>query len=151
MVHALCQTCLQPYRLMIAASEVSLIKQVAAEDGRTAPCPRQCGGSINLVGDPGIDALTENARLREAMTLTGTELYRAVNGAGLPDEIPTDGDTIRSHLLANRVGGLLLEIGEGGKYYLHELHLENGVILHLTAGLKGAEVLKITKRVSDVG
>lgn len=151
MVHALCQSCLQPYRLMISPEEVPLIRQISENGGHTAPCPRQCGGSINLVGDPAIDALTENARLKDPMTITGTELYRAVNGSGLPDELPKNVETIEAMLVAHKVEGVVIEAAVDGRMYLHELHLANGTAIHLTSGLKGAEVLKITRRGANAG
>jgi len=144
MHHALCQTCLQPYRLMISASEVNLIRQISDSSGHTAPCPRKCGGTINLVGDATIDAMTE--KLKPPMSITGVELFRAVNGMGLPDEIVKDIDTFQALLIASKVVGAVVDLAGEGRIYLHELHLENGMTIHLSAGLKGAEVLKITKR-----
>jgi len=146
MVHSLCQSCLQSYRLMIVPEEIQLIKQIADETGHLAPCPRLCGGTINLVGEPGIEKVIEGVRLREPLTITGTELYRAVNGAGLPDEVNVRVEVVCAFLESCKVVGVKTETNNG-KVYLHELTLDNGVTLHLSAGIKGAEILKMTKGV----
>lgn len=142
-VRSLCNTCLQRYEILIQASDVGLVKQVT-DDGYTAPCPRLCGGRINMAGDSVIDALQSHAQLKDAISLTGLELYRAVNGAGLPDEVSTDPVVVESMLKANRITGVELE-EINGRVYLHELRLENGVVVHLGAGSPGARVIKITK------
>lgn len=141
-VMSLCQSCLQPYQLMIEPNDIPLIKQIASEDGQQCPCPRLCGGTINLVGDPGIAAMTE--KLREPMHIGGKDLYKAVNGLGLPDEVPKDVDVIESLFKANTITGVLME-KLGNTFYLHELKLSNGITVHLTAGPQGSAVLKVTK------
>lgn len=141
---SLCNTCLQPYQLMVGPGEVPLIKQIASEDGTTCPCPRSCSGHINLVGDPTITAMAEDRRLREPLTLTGKQLYQAVQGLGLPDEIPKEVDVIDSVFRANMVVKVDLEQHQG-KIYLHEIHFENGMVIHLASGHKGAQILRVDK------
>ena len=67
-----------------------------------------------------------------------------MNGMGLPDEIPSSGVVVDSLLRANNVLAVSVEEYQG-KVFLHELHLANGMVIHLAAGTKGAQVLKITK------
>jgi hypothetical protein len=146
-VNSLCNSCLQPFLLIIEPSEVHLIKEISDELGETCPCPRLCGGSINLVGDPVIKTMTTDRRMKEPMTVTGRQLYQAVLGMGLPDEVPKSMETVDSLLRANKIVKTLIE-EHSGKLYLHELHLENGVVLHLASGLKGAQVLKVTRAIN---
>ena len=142
-INSLCNTCMQPFQVIVQSDEADLLRQLSQEDeGRMCKCPRLCGGKINLIGDPVIEAMAE--KLREPMTLTGKELYAAVLGAGLPDEIVKDPEVIRALLLADKVVDVDLE-QIGGRVYLHELRLAGGVILHLAAGARGSQVLKVTK------
>lgn len=113
------------------------------DDNGLAPCPRLCGGKINLIGEPPLD-LEKQIRLKEPMHLTGKQLWVAVQGAGLPDELTQDPTVVEALLKANKVEKVELEQW-GDKVFLHELHLENGVVIHLTGGVKGAQVLKLTK------
>lgn len=148
-INSLCDSCLQPFQLIVEPADVSLVKEISDEEGAFCPCPRLCGGSINLIGDqninPVIAAVTQDRRTREPMTLTGRQLYQAVNGMGLPDEIPKSVEVVDSMLRANKVTKVLLE-EHGGKLYLHELHLENGSVVHLASGIKGSQVLKVTRQ-----
>ena len=75
------------------------------------------------------------------------QLYQAVNGLGLADEVPKDMTVIDSVLKANKIVSIDLQEANGN-YYLNELRLEGGIIVHLTSGARGARVLKITKEVS---
>jgi hypothetical protein len=143
-IRSLCNSCFQTYELMVEPGEVHLVKQVATDDGITCPCPRLCGGKINLAGDPAIEAMTKGQAMRTPLPLSGKELYKAVMGAGLPDEIPQAKETLEALLKANKVVGMMLE-EDDKKFYLHELKLENGLTLHLASGLRGAQVLKVTK------
>jgi hypothetical protein len=139
-INSICDTCLQSYAILVQASDVELIKQIADDEGLACPCPRLCGGNINLVGGKLLDV----QGLRQPISLTGLQLYQAVNGMGLPDEVPTDKLTVDALLRANTV--VKCDITEfDGSVYLNEMHLNNGLILHLTAGARGAQVLKITK------
>lgn len=141
-VRSLCNSCFQPYELLIEASDIDLLKQIADEAGHTAPCPRLCGGRINLVGEPVIDHM--RTKFRESMNITGKELYQAVNGLGLADEVPKDITSLTSILRANRVVGVDIEEVDN-RFYLHELKLEGGVTFHLASGPRGAQVLKVTQ------
>lgn len=145
---SLCNTCLQPYQLMIEPGEVALVRQIASEDGLTCPCPRSCKGQINLVGDPTIAAMADDRRLREPLTLTGKQLYQAVQGLGLPDEVPKDTQVLDSLFRANKVLKVDLEEHQG-KIYLHEIHFENGMVIHLASGHKGAQILRVDKGASN--
>lgn len=145
-VRSLCNTCLQRFELLLKPGDAPLLRQIAQESGKFCPCPRLCGGMINLQHDPAIEQLQEGPRLRDPMTLTGAQLYQAVNGAGLPDEIPKDEAVIDSLLRANHIVKCALE-HVGDRIYLHELHLSNGSVIHLAAGGRGAQVLKVTRGV----
>ena len=63
-INSLCNSCLQPFRLIIEPADVSLVKEISDEAGETCPCPRMCGGSINLVGDPVIKTMSDDRRLK---------------------------------------------------------------------------------------
>jgi hypothetical protein len=143
-IASLCNHCFQPFRLVVRPDEVSLLKQISDPDGLTCECPRKCGGRINLVGDDVLHAMAGDRRLREPVPLTGKELYKAVNGLGLPDEIPKSALLVEGLLTSKRVVGSHVEqVGED--FYLHELHFEGGAVMHLAAGARGAQVLKITE------
>lgn len=143
-IYSLCNTCLQPFNLIIETVDVHLVKQITDEDGTCCPCPRLCGGNINLVGDTVISDMGKSRMLRDPLTLTGQQLYQAVSGLGMPDEVPTTVDTVDSFLRGNPVVKTVLE-EKNGAIYLHELHLQSGLVVHLASGLRGAQVLKITK------
>ena len=143
-VNSLCNTCMQAYQILVETRDISLLKQIATEDGTLCKCPRLCGGFINLVGDQTITAMTSDPRLKAPMKITGSELYKAVNGAGLPDEIPQSKETVEAILKANKVVAAKVEDLDG-RLYLHEVELEGGLVVHLASGLRGAQVLKVTK------
>jgi hypothetical protein len=143
-INSLCNTCLQPFELMLEASDLPLIKQISDPEGNLAPCPRLCGGFINLVGEPTLTVMAKDRRLKKPLRIGGKELYQAVNGLGLPDEIPSSSELIQALLKSETVKKAIIE-DSNGRLYLHELHMSGGTIIHLTGGLKGAEVLKVTK------
>ncbi len=143
-ISALCNTCLQPFQLMIEPGEVALVKQIASEDGTTCPCPKLCGGAINLVGDPTISAMAADGRMREPSIISGKQLYQAVQGLGLPAEVPKSFEVVEAMFKANRVVKIDAETNNG-RVYIHEIHFENGVVIHLASGIKGAQVLRMTK------
>jgi hypothetical protein len=140
---SLCNTCLTRFKILVEPSKAHLLRQISSEDGVTAACPRLCGGRINLTGGA-ISRMAKNSALRESMNLTVEELYKAVSGAGLPDEIVKDPDTIRALLKANKIVDVGVE-KDGEDFYIHELLLDNKLIVHLGTGLRGARVVKITK------
>lgn len=142
-INSLCNTCFQSYELLIEASDIDLLRQITDESGHTAKCPRLCGGTINVVGDRVISEMTLDRRIREPMQISGKELYRAVNGMGLRDEIPLSKDVVEM-LLNTQLRSFELDM-QDGKIYLTELKFEGGRTLHLTSGARGAQVLKITK------
>ena len=145
-INSVCSTCLQPFKILVQTSDLELVKQVSTNEGRTCPCPRLCGGEINLVGEP---QLLDGIRLRDPMELTGLQLFQAIGGLGLADEIPKDGTVIDALFKAYRIVSVQIE-EIGGLCYLHELRLEGGVIVHLSSGARGARVLKITKEAQNV-
>jgi hypothetical protein len=142
-LHTLCNSCLQPFRILVEPSEIELVKQVTKE-GSMCECPRKCGGLVSLAGGNVLSEMAKDPRLKEPMSLTGTQLFKAINGLGLPDEIPKNADVVKAFLKAHKVLDINVE-EHAGKFYLHEIQLEGGITLHLSAGLKGAQLLKITK------
>lgn len=144
MIFSLCNSCLQSFQIMVEVREVELVKQIADEAGITCPCPRLCGGSINLVGDETIAQMSRDPRLRDPLRLSGKELFQAVKGLGLPDEIPRSLEVVSAMLKAHPLEDFELT-EEAGKLYLSELHLEGGFTIHLTSGPRGAQILKLTK------
>lgn len=146
-IKSLCNSCLQPFEISVSVSEVPLVKEITNDEGTTCPCPRLCGGAINLVGDPTITEMSNDRRLKEPMRITGRQLYQAVGGLGLPDEIPSSADVLEALLVGAGVAETVTE--EFNKaVFLHEIKLKNGTTIHFGAGLKGAQVLKITKGVN---
>ncbi len=143
-IRTLCNSCLQPYEIILEASDLSLLKQISDAEGHTCPCPRLCGGSVLLAGDEVARAMTSDRRLKDPIRIGGKELYRAVLGAGLPDEIARDGKVVESLLKSTSIKEVVVE-EVGSTIFLHEIHLSNGVIMHLTSGQRGAQVLKMTK------
>jgi hypothetical protein len=129
---------------MMETADIPLIKDITDEAGELCPCPRKCGGKINIVGEPTISNMVKDRRLRPAMSLTGKQLYQAVLGMGLPDEIVQDPTVLDSLLRSSKVTSVDIQ-EDNGALFLHELRLENGCVVHLTSGLRGAQVLKITK------
>ena len=145
-INSVCSTCLQPFKVLVQTSDLELVKQISTNEGRTCPCPRLCGGEINLIGEP---ELLEGIRLRDPLELTGLQLFQAVGGMGLADEIPKDGTVIDSLFKTCKV--LSIDLEElNGNFYLNELRLEGGVTVHLASGARGARVLKITKEARNV-
>lgn len=142
-INSLCNTCFQPFEILVESSDIDLLRQISDESGHTAKCPRLCGGVINLVGDATITHLMRDRRLKDPMQISGKELYRAVNGMGLRDEIPMSRDTVEM-LLNTQLQSFEIDM-QDGKVYLTELKFEGGRTLHLTSGARGAMVLKITK------
>lgn len=141
-LRAACNSCYSRFDVTISPGQGGLIAGLAGEDGM-ARCPRECGGRVNLTNDPGIDSLA--SLLKAPIHLTAEEFYQVVNGMGLPDEVPNSLELVESLLRSNSVTGVKLE-QVNDRIYLHELHLGNGATIHLTAGGRGAQVLKVTRK-----
>jgi hypothetical protein len=139
---ALCNSCLQPFVVTVGPDEKQLVQGELDADGHCA-CPRLCGGKL-LLGDAA-NKVREGAQLAKPLHLTGTELFQAIHGLGLPDEVTDDPDLVEALLKTNPVTGAKLE-QVMGRVFLHELHLANGMVVHLTAGARGAQLLKVTRR-----
>lgn len=149
-IHALCNSCLQKFDLIVEPSQVHLVKEISDENGETCPCPRLCGGRINLFGDGLIQQMGAVPGLRDPISITGKQLYQAVNGLGLPDEIPKNREVIDSLLRSQKIVSTVIDELDG-KVFIHELRLEDGLTIHLAAGLRGAQVFKITKETKNGG
>lgn len=143
-LYTMCNSCLQPYELLLQESDLHLVKQLVEDGTMHCSCPRLCGGKIFLGSDETVKQMSTDPRLKDAMKITGKQLYQAVNGMGLPDESPTNLESVVAMLIAHPIKSVGAE-EVGGKVYLHELHLSNGVTVHLSSGHKGAQVLKLTK------
>lgn len=116
--------------------EAVLLDQIE-KDG-LAECPRLCGGNVPVKSSVDISSM------KEPLTLSLTELYQAINGYGLPDEIQTDPLVVESLLKSSRVMSVSAELS-GKRVILNSMTLENGATIHLVSSAKGACVLKITK------
>lgn len=137
---SLCQSCLQQYEILIESTDLPRLKEISDEEGYTCPCPRLCGGSINLIGNGLVDLMNEK-QLKPRIHLNGKDLYKAVKGLGLPDELNIQKASVE--LMCMSIESATLE-EFNGKLYLHELRLKNGCSIHLASGLKGPQILKIT-------
>jgi len=142
-IHSLCNSCYQRYELLIEPGDVHLLKDILVEDV-LAPCPRNCGGKINVASSM-IAGFADDPQLSSIIRLNAKELFKAVKGGGLPDEIPNSPEVVEALLLAHKVQKVSVQ-KIMNNIYLHELHLENGAVMHLASGARGAQVLKITKR-----
>ena len=146
---SMCNSCMSRFEILVEPKQVHLIKAVSDKKGTVAKCPRLCGGMINLVGSPGLDSVWKSAKgkaFKAPLKITALELYQAIGGLGLPDEVANDPDVMKSMLLSSRIVGVDLEKeSSNDTYYLHEIRLENGVTFHLGSGLRGASVIKMTK------
>jgi hypothetical protein len=136
-----CDKCFQAFEIDLNSTEVPMLQDLVDEN-KTVSCPRGCGGRVPMSDD-------ENAlRGRHPIHLSGLSLYQALHGAGLPDEIPCDINVLAALLKANTVINVSVE-EHNKKIYLHEIDMSDGSTIHLAAGLKGALVMKITKKVPD--
>lgn len=131
-----CDRCSCTFRIFMTPEESHLLDQLE-KDG-LAECPRLCGGSIQVKTSSDISSL------KEPLTLSLRELYQAVNGYGLPDEIQTDPVVVESLLKSSKVVSVSTELS-GKRVILNSLTLDNGSTLHLVSSSRGACVLKITK------
>lgn len=141
---SVCNSCLQCLRLNLTPADKDLLTQIEVAPGM-CKCPREgCTGIINLMPVTefthleGKVALTDNV-----IELTAKELYAALYGNGLPDEIQRDPTVVEALLKANRVIEAQVEKTSSGSVYLHTITLENGLIIHLGGGM-GPRVVKIT-------
>ena len=140
--YSLCNTCFQGYEIQVYPDTTHLLRDLIEEDG-CCPCPKDCGGRVNLLDSPEIKALATDPRL-VSIQLDIKEFFRAVMGAGLPDEIPTSPEAVDALLRTHRV--VKTEVHQVGKFIaLSRLVLENGLSLHLASGHGTAIILKITK------
>jgi hypothetical protein len=140
-VRAICNHCFTRFEIRLDVQrDATLLKQIAPTE-MVCDCPRNCGGKINLTNDEGLDRL--QAPLAPPLSISVTELYQALHGFPLPDEVPKDRVVIKS-LLQGQVRDAVVE-EHNGRFYLHEILMQSGVVLHLAAGGRGAQVFKITK------
>jgi hypothetical protein len=139
---SLCDKCLQVYEINSEPSDTHLMKELVGDD-LTCPCPRLCGGKINILSSVNASKI-EGLQLKDAMHLTAKELFKAVKGGGLPDEIPKSVDVVELLFKASKVREVRIQV-LGNRLYMHEIHFENNNVIHLSSGHRGAEILKITK------
>ena len=144
LIHSLCNTCFQRYELRMEPKDIPLLRQLTGNDYSVVPCPRLCGGMLNVVHSAQIKKLVQDPRLKEPLPITVQELFKAVKGGGLPDEIPKSYELAVSLFKAHPVKSVFME-QDGKDIYLHEVRFENGSIIHLAHGARGAKVLKITR------
>jgi hypothetical protein len=138
---ALCEACLQRYEVRVGLHEKALLDQLTAES--SVKCPK-CKGVLTIGLVEKIAGITAGRELKDYIILTGTQFYQAVNGMPLPDEVPKSAEAIEAMLRSHGVVGVKTET-VGDRIYLHELTLSNGITVHLAAGGRGAQVLKMTR------
>lgn len=143
LIRSVCNTCFQAYVLRISDSEKSLLSEILDASGESCPCPRNCGGSIPLQNSQEFTDM--HAILREPLSITGTELYQAVNGLPLPDEVVKDLEVVKHLSRPENVKYITLSEHDG-QVYVSDISLNDGMKLHLTAGPRGALLFKITKQ-----
>jgi hypothetical protein len=139
---AICTTCLQRFEIRVAPSERGLLEQLTSD--ALCKCPMSCGGEITMGSIEEISKAVVGKKLAAPMSLTGTQFYQAVNGLPLPSQVPPDEMVLDALLRTHGVTKTKFET-VGSRVYIHELTLSNGVTIHLCAGGRGAQVLKITR------
>ena len=145
-IFSVCNTCFQTYSLITEQEYTALLKSLEELGGSLAKCPRLCGGKINIVPVEELK-LPKNRMFKEPLELTVKELYAAIHGNGLPDEIPKDVLVVEAMLLSSKIKKVETDTIHSG-IYLNSLTLENGVTIHLGGGI-GPRVVKVTKEVPD--
>jgi len=145
-IAALCNSCFSRFDIAVAPEDISLLKGMTDQHG-LGTCPRHCGGRINLRAptDEAMQALTQNPLLKEALRLSVQELFKAVKGGGLPDEIPKSYELAVALFKSEKVDTVFME-QDGKDIYLHEIRFANGSTIHLGSGKRGAQVVKITRK-----
>lgn len=144
-IGSVCNSCFQLYSLVIEPEDTELLGTFT--EGQLAPCPRQCGGRINVTAVKELKVPKESRMYKEPIEITVKELHAAIFGNGLPDEIPRDPLVVESMLLSHRIKSVELRDSgpiKGAAIYLDSVLLENGVRVHLGGGM-GARVVKLTK------
>lgn len=145
---SLCSRCYQAFIISFENGDSVLFEQMQPEYTKDKPignwvvCPRKCGGFLTPLNDA--EVRLKSPAFSHAMSVTVKELYKAVFGGGLPDEVPKDLDAINALLLVHRVNETILE-EVNGFFYLHGLKLNNGFTVHLGGSPHGACIVKITK------
>ena len=139
---SICNKCFQRYQLIEKDEDQHLLLELREVKPRVT-CPRCNHGHCNLVLVPELEKIKG-----PCLSLTIKQFYQATHGMGLPDEmLPA---TELNHFLLNReLSDAVLE-ERNGKVYLHELAFKDGTVVHLSAGLFGAQVLKVTKRLGGL-
>jgi len=142
-----CETCFQRFLISIEEDAVGLLSDLKGDDD-LCMCPRLCGGMINVSRDSAIELVIDSLsskQVKEPIHLTVKELYRAVHGGGLPDELPKSGYATNKLLEGQIIKKVVLDDRGDGEVYLQELVLGNGLIIHMSSGLFGAQILKIVE------
>lgn len=149
-IRSICNSCFQAFEIACAPqnpADDSVVSAMLA-DGLLVegmlPCPKGCGGRINFFADETIDQLVLGPNMREPLSLTVAELYKALHGGGLPEEIPKSAEVVDALLRANMIASADVE-ERSGRVYLHVLRLSNGLNIHLSPGVYGAQVTKIVR------
>lgn len=92
------------------------------------------------------DMLRSQANVLEQVELTPEELFRAMGGFGLPEEIGFAPEMVRALLLSSKVVGMSADKVVSGRVILDRLDLEDGTSLHLASSRQGPVVFKVTRR-----
>ena len=111
------------------------------------PCVRQCGAKMTRI--PGGEWETWKSSHDEGILklyeLSMAELFRAMSGFGLPDELQVEPEYVKALLLSNPITDLLLQRSDSGRTVIKRLDLKNGLSIHLASSPRGATVYKITR------
>jgi hypothetical protein len=136
---ATCATCKSAFEIRFEKpSDISLLSHMLVNGQVDCVCPRKCTGRI-----------AQQAQFAEGvfpLSVTVQELFQAVSGMPLPDEVPKSAIFVLSLLKSERVLEARCE-EEGGSIFLHSITLTNGCTIHLCASGRGPQVLKITRPV----
>lgn len=142
-----CNKCLTLVRLV---DDPTVVHRLVRDHPKFAGghwCVR-CGEPVQLVRHVDFEAW-QNLRgteLVKFLELNAAEYFRAACGFGLPDEISTEPEVVKSLLLSSRVIEAKVQKSISGRTILSRLDLDNGLSLHLAMSSNGPTVFKITRK-----
>lgn len=114
------------------------------------PCV-QCNSPMERMDTTSGRSLTMLAT-RGALTkyeLTAREFFGALCGFGLPQEVGCEPEVVKALLRSTKIRDVVVVPASLGRTAIREIHLDNGLRLHLASSLAGATVFKITRAHND--
>lgn len=113
------------------------------------PCFNEgCVHKMYLVSPDDVEGVLAAAKTKilKIHDVSPTEAFQALCGFGLPEEVGTDIEVVRSLFLSSKVVDVCLRRGLAGKTIIENISLENGLRVHLASSSAGPTVFKITRK-----